>query len=400
MAVGRLNSIKTVETEVNKNLELYTSEHMSSNVTIHVTNQGIESGNFTVGLSSSGLNSINDSDYIILGQTLKPREFVSITNVGISSGNTLFCRASKENISFVAFSVFDFVGAGQGFGKENSFRTNLVNNTINTDLLLLTAEEDSNITVSVNNRSFNRSSFSIGISSGGLNEFTLSDYLVFGKLIEKNDSFTLSNLVISANQSIVVRSSNKDIVFSAFSTPIGVTTVSFATTAGSLSGSPNIDVDNVYSTGIVTSVSGFFGDIIANTATFSGNISVAGTVTYEDVTNVDSIGIVTAKSGINITSGGLIVTGVSTFNSPIVGGINITSGGLIVTGVSTFNSPIVGGINISVVQVGYSGTNYIGSAGTTISIGSSSNAYGTRYISVGATPGASIGQNGDIFYVV
>ena len=377
MAVGRLNSIKTVETEVNKNLELYTSEHMSSNVTIHVTNQGIESGNFTVGLSSSGLNSINESDYIILGQTLKPREFISITNVGISSGNTLFCRASKENISFVAFSVFDFVGAGQGFGKENSFRTNLVNNTINTDLLLLTAEEDSNITVSVNNRSFNRSSFSIGISSGGLNEFTLSDYLVFGKLIEKNDSFTLSNLVISANQSIVVRSSNKDIVFSAFSTPIGVTTVSFATTAGSLSGSPNIDVDNVYSTGIVTSVSGFFGDIIANTATFSGNISVAGTVTYEDVTNVDSIGIVTAKSGINITSGGLIVTGVS-----------------------TFNSPIVGGINISVVQVGYSGTNYIGSAGTTISIGSSSNAYGTRYISVGATPGASIGQNGDIFYVV
>lgn len=377
MAVGRLNSIKTVETEVNKNLELYTSEHMSSNVTIHVTNQGIESGNFTVGLSSSGLNSINESDYIILGQTLKPREFISITNVGISSGNTLFCRASKENISFVAFSVFDFVGAGQGFGKENSFRTNLDNNPINSDLLLLTAEEDSNLTVSVNNRSFNRSSFSIGISSGGLNEFTSSDYLVFGKLIEKNDSFTLSNLVISANQSIVVRSSNKDIVFSAFSTPIGVTTVSFATTAGSLSGSPNIDVDNVYSTGIVTSVSGFFGDITANTATFSGNISVAGTVTYEDVTNVDSIGIVTAKSGINITSGGLIVTGVS-----------------------TFNSPIVGGIDISVVQVGYSGTNYIGSAGTTISIGSSSNAYGTRYISVGATPGASIGQNGDIFYVV
>ena len=161
MAVGRLNSIKTVETEVNKNLELYTSEHMSSNVTIHVTNQGIESGNFTVGLSSSGLNSINESDYIILGQTLKPREFISITNVGISSGNTLFCRASKENISFVAFSVFDFVGAGQGFGKENSFRTNLDNNPINSDLLLLTAEEDSNITVSVNNRSFNRSSFSL-----------------------------------------------------------------------------------------------------------------------------------------------------------------------------------------------------------------------------------------------
>ena len=42
-------------------------------------------------------------------------------------------------------------------------------------------------------------------------------------------------------------------------------------------------------------------DINANLATFPGSISVAGTVTYDDVTNVDSIGIVTARSGIHIT---------------------------------------------------------------------------------------------------
>ena len=39
--------------------------------------------------------------------------------------------------------------------------------------------------------------------------------------------------------------------------------------------------------------------------TFSGNVSVGGTLTYEDVTNVDSVGIITARSG-------LVVTGVVT----------------------------------------------------------------------------------------
>jgi len=44
------------------------------------------------------------------------------------------------------------------------------------------------------------------------------------------------------------------------------------------------------------------------------NVSIAGTLTYEDVTNVDSIGIITARTGIRIDAGGLVVTaGVSTF---------------------------------------------------------------------------------------
>ena len=37
----------------------------------------------------------------------------------------------------------------------------------------------------------------------------------------------------------------------------------------------------------------------------SGNVSIAGTLTYEDVTNIDSVGLVTARNG-------LIVTGVTT----------------------------------------------------------------------------------------
>ena len=74
-------------------------------------------------------------------------------------------------------------------------------------------------------------------------------------------------------------------------------------------------------TGVTTSTGGFVGALTGNvtgniagaTGSFTGNVSVGGTLTYEDVTNIDSVGIVTARTGVRITDGGLIVTaGVST----------------------------------------------------------------------------------------
>ena len=41
---------------------------------------------------------------------------------------------------------------------------------------------------------------------------------------------------------------------------------------------------------------------VTGVATFQGNVSIAGTLTYDDVTNVDSLGIVTARKGIRITN--------------------------------------------------------------------------------------------------
>ena len=39
-------------------------------------------------------------------------------------------------------------------------------------------------------------------------------------------------------------------------------------------------------------------------STFDGSVSVGGTLTYEDVTNVDAIGIVTARAGVRVTADG------------------------------------------------------------------------------------------------
>ena len=69
----------------------------------------------------------------------------------------------------------------------------------------------------------------------------------------------------------------------------------------------NIESHNIKSTGIITATK-FDGPF--DSLTVSGNLSIGGTITYEDVTNVDSIGVITARSGIQgigIQSGGVNV---------------------------------------------------------------------------------------------
>ena len=80
--------------------------------------------------------------------------------------------------------------------------------------------------------------------------------------------------------------------------------VSGVTTSTSFSGNLTGNV-----TGNVT------GNITGTTGTFTGNVSVGGTLTYEDVTNVDSVGVITARSGIRIGAGQSVsaVSGIVTY---------------------------------------------------------------------------------------
>ena len=78
---------------------------------------------------------------------------------------------------------------------------------------------------------------------------------------------------------------------------------------------------------------------VVGDASFTGNVSVAGTLTSEEKTNIDSIGIVTARTGVRVNSGGLVVTsGVSTFSDSVVASSakvsDLTSGRVVVAGTS------------------------------------------------------------------
>ena len=80
--------------------------------------------------------------------------------------------------------------------------------------------------------------------------------------------------------------------------------------AQGLTGTPNITV----------------GSVNASSGTFSGNVDISGVLTYEDVTNVDSIGLITARNGVVVGSGitlskdgDVFATGVSTSTKVHVG---------------------------------------------------------------------------------
>jgi len=62
----------------------------------------------------------------------------------------------------------------------------------------------------------------------------------------------------------------------------------------------------------VAGVSTFANTINGTNAEFSGNVNIAGVLTYEDVTNVDAIGIITARSGIKVLAGGINAVGIVT----------------------------------------------------------------------------------------
>ena len=67
---------------------------------------------------------------------------------------------------------------------------------------------------------------------------------------------------------------------------------------------------------------------------FPGSIGIAGTLTYEDVANVDSVGIVTARSGINVTGGNINVS------SGSVTATSFSGDGANLTGVSGFSTAL------------------------------------------------------------
>ena len=86
--------------------------------------------------------------------------------------------------------------------------------------------------------------------------------------------------------------------------------------------SSEFDADVITSKSLVGTGLSIVGVVTATSANFAGDVSIGGTLTYEDVKNVDSIGVVTARNGIKVGSGVTIepngqatFTGIVTFGS-------------------------------------------------------------------------------------
>ena len=111
--------------------------------------------------------------------------------------------------------------------------------------------------------------------------------------------------------------------------------------------------------GGLSATDGFFSGIVTavGDASFSGNVSVGGTLTYEDVTNIDAVGLVTARNGVVVGSGitlskdgDIFATGITTVSGNVKVGTGITlspDGDVFFTGVGTGNGSGLTALNAS-----------------------------------------------------
>ena len=86
-----------------------------------------------------------------------------------------------------------------------------------------------------------------------------------------------------------------------------------------------------------------------DTVSVTGNISVGGTLTYEDVTNIDSVGMITARKGIQVLADGINAVGVMTATTFSGSGANLTN---IPSGQLTGALPAIDGSALTGIQVG------------------------------------------------
>jgi len=119
---------------------------------------------------------------------------------------------------------------------------------------------------------------------------------------------TLGNLILQSNSHQV--EIQDDVLVSGIVTANGFV----GPLTGNVTGDVTGDLTGDVNAGIITAVTG----------NFTGNVTIGGTLTYEDVTNVDSIGIVTARDGIVVNTRGIhVLSGITTLQDLDARDLNI-----------------------------------------------------------------------------
>ena len=81
--------------------------------------------------------------------------------------------------------------------------------------------------------------------------------------------------------------------------------------------------------------------LVGAAASFTGNVQIGGVLTYEDVTNIDSVGLITARQGIEVGARPGVAASISVDGNMIISGIS-TLGSTSFTADATVNGVTVG----------------------------------------------------------
>ena len=213
-------------------------------------------------------------------------------------------------------------------------------------IILTTNTNNGDVIEAVAYKALNISTSQIGIQSGGTLIRSNIDTLNF---IGAGNTFKVSgttvDIAISGGSTADVSTSS--LVVAGLST-LGNVTAGVVTAnqlSGSISGvagtfSGQVSAGNLNVTGIVTSTQGFSGNVSGAAATFTGDVTIGGVLTYDDVTNIDSLGLVTARNGLQV------LAGITTLNG------QVSAGNVNVTGVVTATSFTGSGANLTNLPAG------------------------------------------------
>ena len=244
------------------------------------------SGTLSVGV---GTNNSGNGNISIGGTTGTIGQYLKSTGVGVTWADFADVRDSQSFVATAGQTTFVFTA-----NELNQYNPNFIDVYVN-GVKLINSEYDafngSNVVLKsacfagdiVELISYNTNQITNGMggSTIGINTFatsTLTHLNASGVITATTyygDGSNLTGVTTS------LRSEYADVS--------GISTISQG-----LTGTPDITVGNI-NVGIAT----FTGNLDAVDASFSGNVSIGGTLTYEDVKNVDSIGLITARNGID-----------------------------------------------------------------------------------------------------
>ena len=244
------------------------------------------SGTLSVGV---GTNNSGNGNISIGGTTGTIGQYLKSTGVGVTWADFADVRDSQSFVATAGQTTFVFTA-----NELNQYNPNFIDVYVN-GVKLINSEYDafngSNVVLKsacfagdiVELISYNTNQITNGMggSTIGINTFATSTFThinasgVITSTSYYGDGSNLTGITTS------LRSEYADVS--------GISTISQG-----LTGTPDITVGNI-NVGIAT----FTGNLDAVDASFSGNVSIGGTLTYEDVKNVDSIGLITARNGID-----------------------------------------------------------------------------------------------------